>query len=461
MRTMKLHLFNTFGRRKEQFQPVKSFIRMYVCGPTVYDHAHIGHARSYIFFDVVKRFLEYTGFDVLMVRNYTDVDDKIIKRAKELKKNEREIAERYIASFEEDMKKLKVKDPEVKPRVTDHIGEIIETVAKLVEKGFAYITPDGVYFHVPSFKDYGKLSGKNIEQLKSGARVEPSRYKKHPLDFALWKNTQEGIQWDSPWGKGRPGWHIECSVMSSLYLGMPFDIHGGGEDLIFPHHENEIAQAEAAHGKKFVNYWLHNGFVKLRGEKMSKSLGNVWLIKEALKEHRPEEIRYLMLSSHYRSPIEIDEEKLKISSSSVERIASTFQDITNAGVNPQAPLETQEKILSLKNRFIEALSEDFNTPKAIAVVHEFVNSVAEMIKEKKVPPQALDFMEAVENILGIVPETGKNEKMDNLMEVILSIREKLRKEKRYDLADAIREELSSIGIEVKDTPSGPIWNIKK
>ncbi|HIP89105.1 MAG TPA: cysteine--tRNA ligase, partial [Thermococcus paralvinellae] len=297
-----MKIYNTLTKQKEEFKPLKEGeVRMYVCGPTVYDYTHLGHARTYIAFDVIRRYLEHRGYTVLMVMNFTDIDDKIIRRAQETGEDPKELAEKFLKYFLEDMKALKVKPADIYPRVTEHIQDIIKFVEKLEEKGYAYEGSDGVYFEVQKFKDYGKLSGIKLEELRKGARVEPGEGKRNPEDFALWKKAKPGEpKWDSPWGEGRPGWHIECSTMSTKYLGEQFDIHGGGNDLIFPHHENEIAQTEACTGKRWVRYWLHTGFVMVKGEKMSKSLGNFVTIRELLQRYSPEVIRFFVLQKHYR-----------------------------------------------------------------------------------------------------------------------------------------------------------------
>ncbi len=326
---MAIRIYNTQTRQKEEFRPLREGeVRMYVCGPTVYDYTHIGHARTYIAFDVVRRYFEHKGYTVMMVMNFTDIDDKIIRRANETGENPRELAEKFLRYFLEDMGALKVKPADIYPRVTEHIGDIVNFIKKLEERGYAYEGGDGVYFEVKKFKDYGKLSGIKVEDLVKGARVEPGEGKRNPEDFALWKKAKPGEpKWESPWGEGRPGWHIECSTMSTKYLGESFDIHGGGNDLIFPHHENEIAQTEACTGHEWVRYWMHTGFLMVNGEKMSKSLGNFTTIREALKRYDPEVIRLFVLQRHYRSPLDYTEEGMEHAKNNLERLYNTLENI--------------------------------------------------------------------------------------------------------------------------------------
>ena len=370
-----IKLTNTLTERKEEFKPLENrTVKMYVCGPTVYDHAHVGHARSAVVFDVIRRWLEYRGYKLIFVRNYTDIDDKIIRRAKEEGIAWYEVAQKYIDSYEEDMKALNVKEPTYKPRVTQHIREIVEMIDGLIEKGYAYESEGNVYFSVEKFPQYGKLSKRRVEELLAGARVEPGEGKRNPLDFALWKRSKEGEPgWESPWSYGRPGWHIECSVMSMKYLGETMDIHGGGLDLIFPHHENEIAQSEAYTGKTFARYWVHNGFVMVNREKMSKSLGNFFTVKEILSQFSPDTLRLFLLSTHYRSPIDFSLDRLKEAESSLKRLIN-FLNIREL-IEPVESVEGEGEPISVeayRKEFESAMDDDFNTAKALGVLFELL-----------------------------------------------------------------------------------------
>ncbi|WP_456407959.1 cysteine--tRNA ligase, partial [Thiolapillus sp.] len=355
---MTLQIYNDLHNRKEDFQPIEpGKVRMYVCGMTVYDYCHLGHARMLVVFDVVYRYLQARGYDVTYVRNITDIDDKIIQRANERSEPFTELTQRFIDAMHEDLDALGVLPPTIEPRATGHMPEILEMIQRLIDRGHAYVTESGdVYYSVTSFKDYGQLSGKSIEDLKAGARVESSDEKRDPLDFALWKAAKPGEPaWDSPWGKGRPGWHIECSAMSTKALGDTFDIHGGGADLTFPHHENEIAQSEGATGHHFVNYWMHNGFVRVNDEKMSKSLDNFFTIREIMAHYRPEEIRYFILTSHYRSPLNYDEEHLLNARQALTRFYTALRGL------PEAESGEAEDYVQAFNK---AMDDDFNTPEA-------------------------------------------------------------------------------------------------
>ncbi len=467
-----IKVYNTLTERKEEFIPLEDRkVKMYVCGPTVYDHAHIGHARSAVVFDVIRRWLEFRGYEVIYVRNYTDIDDKIIKRAKEENIPWYEVSRKYIQSYEEDMKALNVKEPTYKPKVTEHIKEIIEVVEGLIAKGFAYQSNGDVYFSVESFPDYGKLSKRNIKELLAGARIEPGENKKNPLDFALWKSSKEGEPgWESPWGYGRPGWHIECSVMSMKYLGETMDIHGGGLDLIFPHHENEIAQSESYTGKTFARHWIHNGFVMVNREKMSKSLGNFLTVKDILKEFPPDVLRLFLISTHYRSPIDFSFERLKESERGLQRIMNF---ISSKPIIEKLP-ETEGSGESLdvdayRKEFELSMDDDFNTAKAIGILFELIKRANQLkdraIKENKVTKeeklQLLESIETVENLLKSLGFYLKEEREsgieDKLIKLLIDIRAELRRRKAFDLADEIRERLSDMGISLEDLPSGTIY----
>ena len=467
-----IKVFDTLTEEKREFKPLEDkIVRMYVCGPTVYDHAHIGHARSAVVFDVIRRWLEYKGYKVIYVRNYTDVDDKIIKRSKEEGIPWYEVAEKYIKSYEEDMRALNVKEPTYKPRVTEHIREIIEMIDGLIDKGYAYEADGDVYFSVEKFPEYGKLSKRKIDELIAGARIEPGEKKRNPLDFALWKKSKEGEPgWESPWGIGRPGWHIECSAMSMKYLGETMDIHGGGLDLIFPHHENEIAQSEAYTGKTFVRYWIHNGFVMVNKEKMSKSLGNFFTIKDILKEFSPDVLRLFLISTHYRSPIDFSFERLKEAERSLSRLLNFVESRKIIEELPTLEEKGEElNIESFRLEFESAMDDDFNTAKALGVLFELVKSVNLLkdraIKENKVAVsekrallEAIDFVENILKFLGFKLEREKEKGMeDELIKLLIEVRGELRKRKAFDLADLIRDRLKELGIILEDLPSGTIY----
>jgi cysteinyl-tRNA synthetase len=485
-RRMGLKIYNTLTRRKEDFEPiVPGKVRMYVCGVTVYDMCHIGHARSMVLFDVIYRYLLTKGYEITYVRNFTDVDDKIINRANERGENWRELAERYIKEFYIDMDALGVWRPSIEPKATEHITQIQSLISKLLETEHAYEVDGDVMFSIDTFRGYGKLSGKRTEELISGARVEIDEKKQNPLDFALWKAAKPGEPfWESPWGLGRPGWHIECSAMSTHYLGDGFDIHGGGEDLTFPHHENEIAQSEAATGTKFVKYWIHNGFVKIRSEKMSKSLGNVLNIRDILKTVRPEALRLFLLSSHYRSPLDYSEISIRESSIALERLygaTAALQDLMDAGGTSE---ELPEELIGMRERFFEAMDDDFNTPRAVAALFEAaraINRIASMEKTSrdKVPHRDLlskvheEFAGTAEEVLGVLTEDPKKfleaarkAGISELgitveqIEALVAERAEARKKKDFAKADEIRRELDSKGIALDDTPQGTTWKVK-
>ncbi|MCD6420780.1 MAG: cysteine--tRNA ligase [Synergistetes bacterium] len=469
---MAIYLFNTLNRRKEEFIPVSSGkVGMYVCGPTVYNYFHIGNARPFIVFDVFRRYFEFKGFDVTYVENFTDVDDKIINRARELGVSTNEVAERYIKAYFEDADALGIKRASVYPRATEHIGEIVNLIQVLMDKGFAYVVDGDVYYDVMKFDGYGRLSGQSIEQLQSGARIEVDTRKKSPLDFALWKATKEGEPfWDSPWGRGRPGWHIECSAMSMKYLGVPFDIHCGGSDLIFPHHENEIAQSEAATGRKFVNYWLHNAYLLIDQEKMSKSLGNFLTAREALKRYRPMAIRLFMLSAHYRSPINFSDELLRSVESSLQRLQNFFYNIEDMlsrdiMVEPRSKEDftSLELADTLLNEFSSAMDDDFNTPKAVAAVFSTIRELGPYLSsnpKKTVLQKLREALLSVNTVLGIFEEKSKSKDLDvQEIERLIREREEARKNKNWEVADEIRERLREMGVVLEDTKFGTRWKV--
>ncbi len=469
---MMIYITNTMSGEKEEFKPLEDrTVKMYVCGPTVYDHAHIGHARSAVVFDVIRRWLEYRGYKVIYVRNYTDVDDKIIKRAKEEGISWKEVAEKYIASYEEDMKALNVKEPTYKPRVTEHIREIIEMIDGLIEKGYAYEAGGDVYFSVKKFPEYGKLSKRNVEELRAGARIEPGENKKDPLDFALWKKSKEGEPgWESPWGVGRPGWHIECSVMSMKYLGETMDIHGGGLDLIFPHHENEIAQSESYTGKTFARYWVHNGFVMVNKEKMSKSLGNFFTIKEILERFSPDVLRLFLLSTHYRSPIDFSFERLEDAERALKRLLNFLDSLkTIDGIQEVDGEGEPIPVGKYRRMFESAMDDDFNTAKAVGALFELVKRAnllkdralkeGRITKDEKVSfREAVEFVENALRTLGFKLEKERESGLEEkLIELLIEVRGELRKKKEFQLADLIRDRLKELGIALEDLPTGTVY----
>lgn len=478
---MNLNVFNTFSGRKEVFKPIKeNSVGIYVCGVTVYDHCHIGHARSAIVFDVIIRYLTARGYNVTSVKNFTDIDDKIIKKSLEEGISWKEVAEKYIASFYEDMDALHILRPTYEPKATEHIDDMIRLVETLLDKGNAYIIDGDVYFSVESFKGYGELSKRSLEDMLAGARVDINEKKKNPLDFALWKASKPHEPWwDTPFGKGRPGWHIECSAMSTKYLGNPFDIHGGGKDLIFPHHENERAQTEAATGKKFVNYWVHNGFVNIEKEKMSKSLGNILLIKDFIKQFHPETLRLFFLSNHYRSPVDYNEKSIEDADSALYRLYQTLkradETLNEKGVEEKVFGEAEE----LKQKFFDAMDDDFNTALALSYIFELskiINRLVDMQDETNLPLIAYtrSLFLYLSSILGILNDKWetyeKREKKRGLNKVGLELHElerlieeraEARRQRDFKKADNIRNLLSEKGIILQDTPSGTEWRIKK
>lgn len=483
---MTLKIYNTLSRKKEEFQPLKDKkVGIYVCGITAYDLCHVGHARSAVVFDVIAGYLRYLGYDVTYVKNFTDIDDKIIEKARREGSDIKEIAERYILEHDEDMQRLHVAVPDVTPRATENIEGMINLVSTLLEKGLAYVIDGDVYYSVQDFPEYGKLSGRNLEEMMAGARVDINEKKKNPLDFALWKASKEGEPWwESPWGKGRPGWHIECSVMSQRYLGETFDIHGGGEDLIFPHHENEIAQSEGATGKPFARYWLHNGFVRVNSEKMSKSLGNFFTIRDILAKYHPEVLRFFLLQSHYRSPVDFSDAALNEARLGMNRLYATLkalQDISAASSDGSGGtnLTVSEEVEKLRERFIEAMDDDFNTARAIGYLFDAIRAVNAYLagSKKKISPEAAanitgKFIE-IGKVLGIFledPETyllqdrdRETKKRDlNVAEIesLIAERKIARTAKDWQRADEIRKKIAEMGISIRDTAGETIWTIE-
>lgn len=490
-----IKLYNTLTGKKEEFVPIHSGkVTMYACGVTVYDYSHLGHARGAVAFDLIQRYFRRRGFEVKYVRNFTDVDDKIINRAKEESISAADVARKYIEAYQEDMKRLGVDRADVEPKATEHIVEMIEVVRGLLDKGHAYVVDGDVYFKVSSFKEYGKLSKRNLEDLKAGARVEVDERKQDPLDFALWKASKPGEPaWDSPWGPGRPGWHIECTAMGFKHLGKTFDIHAGGKDLVFPHHENEIAQSEAYSGKKFVNYWLHNGFVNINQEKMSKSLGNFFTIRDILDQYDAEVVRLFLLSTHYRSPIDFSDANLKDARAGLDRFYTMKEGALKflAGKNPPAvkPEEVvesvdrslYEKIVTLPKAFEEAMDDDFNTAFAIGLIYDLVRDINKFLADADrkndaaayiVLSQALASFDNVSRTLGIFlrkPEEwfkegrladGKVTLSVERIEELIHLRNEARARKDWSEADRVRQILDEGGVALYDRPDGTVWKPK-
>ena len=454
-----MKIFNTLTGEKEEFSPQRDEIKMYVCGVTPYDHSHVGHAMSYIVFDVIKRYLTFKGYRVRHVQNFTDVDDKIIARSQRLGISATELADQYIQTYFKDMDSLNIEPAEVYPRVTGEIDEIIRLVQTVMDNGFAYGSGGDVYFRASRFEGYGKLSGRTLEGMLAGARVEVSETKEHPMDFVLWKGAKPGEPaWDSPWGKGRPGWHIECSAMALKYLGAPLDIHGGGQYLIFPHHENEIAQSEAATGVvPFANYWVHNGLLQLGEEKMSKSLGNLVTIDEVLEQVSPDGLRLFVLSSHYHGPLNYTDDAM----ASWERGAQRLREAAKLG--SRGAKESSVETSSYRQRFEEAMDDDFNSPKAIAVLFDLVKEINRGRERGEDLSPAQETMTSLATVLGLtLKETSRDNTHDSapFIELLLDLRTDLRKAKAYDLADKVRDKLGELGVIVEDSPQGTSWKQK-
>jgi cysteinyl-tRNA synthetase len=479
---MAIRVYNTLGRKKETFEPLEpGKVRMYVCGPTVYDSCHIGHARSVIVFDVIARYLRTKGYDVTYVRNFTDIDDKIIDKANRLSISPQEVAEKYIREFYEDMDALNVERADIEPMATAHIGQIISFIEHLMARGFAYRVDGDVYFPVEKFEQYGKLSGRNLEEMEAGARVDIDQRKRNPFDFVLWKSSKPGEPaWKSPWGMGRPGWHIECSAMGHEYLGETFDIHGGGKDLTFPHHENEIAQSEALFQKPFVRYWIHNGFVNIDQEKMSKSLGNFLMIKDVVKAYHPEAIRLFLLSNHYRSPIDFSDKAMDEAASGLDKIYALLQRIDEkVGMAAVANVEPGD----CWQRFCEAMDDDFNSARGIGILFDTVRKINRQMDQHhgKLPSELNDTARTargdimrIGQILGILmvsPETYFDQKRSQTLkekaidsqfvESLLQQRNEARRAKNWELADNIRKQLQDMNITLEDRPEGTVWKVIK
>jgi cysteine--tRNA ligase len=460
-----MKILNTLTRRKEEFVPInEGKVGIYVCGPTVYDYIHIGNARPMIVFDTLRRYLEYKGYDVNYVSNFTDVDDKIIKRANEEGVDASVISERYIAEVKKDMAALNVREATTHPKATEEIPDMIEMVKTLIEKEYAYEVNGTVYFRTRKFKDYGKLSKKNIDDLRSGNRdllVSGVDEKEDPLDFVLWKPKKEGEpSWPSPWGDGRPGWHLECSVMSKKYIGDVIDIHAGGEDLVFPHHENEIAQSEAANGTEFARYWMHNGFLKINNEKMSKSLGNFFTVREIAEKYPLQVIRFFMLSAHYRSPLNFSADLVEASKNGLERILTAVDRLKSiSGTEGEVDKAVADEMDAFVKKYEAAMDDDLNTADAISVIFELVKYANVNVTEESTNATVelvLNTVTKLCDILGIITEK-KKEILDSDIEALIEERQAARKAKNFARADEIRDQLSDMGIILEDTREGVKW----
>lgn len=460
-----MKIYNTLTRSKEEFTPLNpDLVTIYICGPTVYNYIHIGNARPMVVFDTLRKYMEYRGYKVKYVQNFTDVDDKIINRAKEEHLTALEVSEKYIEEYFKDADALMVKRADVHPKVSDHINEIINFVQTLIDKGYAYEADGDVYFITRKFSEYGKLSRQNIDDLEAGARIAIGEVKLDPLDFALWKaqKTEDEIAWDSPWGKGRPGWHIECSAMAKKHLGETIDIHAGGEDLQFPHHENEIAQSECCNDKAFARYWMHNGFITIDKEKMSKSKGNFFTVRDILEKYTGTEIRFFILSGHYRGPIDFSPEHMDQARAGLERILNCRDDLIfttengSDGEMSQEEKETAEKFNSYREDFIKAMDDDLNTADGITAIFELVTEINTALRggaSKAFATEALKVLEELANVISILPEKEDNS-VSAEVEALIAERQAARAEKNFAKADEIRDKLKEMGITLKDTPQG-------
>ena len=476
-----MKLYNTMTNKIEEFKTIEeNKVKMYVCGPTVYNYIHLGNARPIVVFDTLARYFKYKGMEVNYVQNFTDVDDKIINKSMEEGTSASEISEKYIKYFFEDISKLNILENVKRPKVTENMSEVIEIIQKLIDNGFAYEKDGDVYFEVKKYKDYGKLSNQKIEELELGARIDVSEIKKNPVDFALWKKKKDGEPfWESPWGQGRPGWHIECSAMAKKYLGDTFDIHGGGQDLVFPHHENEIAQSKCAYHGNFANYWLHNGFIQINGDKMSKSLGNFFLLREILEKFSGNVVRLFILSTHYRKPINFSFENMEDTKKALQNIVKSmnkFENIVEKYKNEKIEnvkiSEFSQKIDEFDKKFEEAMDEDMNTPQALATIFDQIRETNKFISTNESEFSIIYFeikksyeslKEKIENVFGIAIETenavkeedGENmELTKKLIELLIKLRSEARSEKNFKLSDEIRNELKALGVEIKDNKDG-------
>ncbi|MBI6874296.1 cysteine--tRNA ligase [Clostridium aciditolerans] len=462
-----MKVFNTMTRRKEEFIPLtEGEVKMYVCGPTVYNFFHIGNARTFVVFDTVRRYFEYRGYKVRFIQNFTDIDDKMIKRANEENITVKELGDRFIKEYYQDADNLNIERATVNPRATEYIGEIISFVKDLVDKGYAYETNGDVYFNTKKFNDYGKLSGQNLEELQAGARIDIDERKKDPMDFAIWKSQKPGEPaWESPWGMGRPGWHIECSCMAYKLLGETIDIHAGGSDLAFPHHENEIAQSEARTGKSFAKYWMHSAFVNVNNQKMSKSLNNFFTAREILEKYEPDVIRLFMLSGHYRTQINFSVELLESTKSALDRLYNAISILENLlGEVKIEQLTDDEKqyikdLASYKEKYIEKMDDDFNTADAISTIFDLVRDINTNLgvdSSKELVNYSLNLIRELGSPLGILQKSTKGS-LEEEIEKLIEERQQARKNKDWALSDKIRDDLKARGIVLEDTPQGVRW----
>lgn len=476
-----MKLYNTMTNKIEEFKTIEeNKVKMYVCGPTVYNYIHLGNARPIVVFDTLARYFEHKGMEIEFVQNFTDVDDKIINKSMEEGTSASEVSEKYIKYFFEDISKLNILESVKRPKVTENMVEIIEIIQKLIDNGFAYEKDGDVYFEVKKYKDYGKLSNQKIEELELGARIDVSEIKKNPVDFALWKKKKDGEPfWESPWGQGRPGWHIECSAMAKKYLGDTFDIHGGGQDLVFPHHENEIAQSKCAYHGNFANYWLHNGFIQINGDKMSKSLGNFFLLREILEKFSGNVVRLFILSTHYRKPINFSFENMEDTKKALQNIVKSmnkFENIVekykNEKIESVKNSEFSQKIDEFDKKFEEAMDEDMNTPQALATIFDQIRETNKFISTNESEFSTIYYeikksydslKEKIENVFGIAieaknalkEEDGENmELTKKLIELLIKLRSEARSKKNFKLSDEIRDELKALGVEIKDNKDG-------
>ncbi|CAH0175721.1 cysteine--tRNA ligase [Peribacillus simplex] len=462
---MAIKIYNTATRKKEIFVPIEEGkVKMYVCGPTVYNYIHIGNARPAIVFDAVRRYLDYRGYDVQFVSNFTDVDDKLIRAAKELGEDVPTISERFIKAYFEDVSALGCKKADAHPTVMENMDAIIEFISALIEKGFAYESEGDVYYRTRKFEGYGKLSHQSIDELRVGARIEIGEKKQDALDFALWKKAKDDeISWESPWGKGRPGWHIECSAMVKKYLGDTIDIHAGGQDLAFPHHENEIAQSEALTGKTFANYWMHNGYINIENEKMSKSLGNFVLVHDIIQKHDPQVLRFFMLSVHYRHPINYSEEVLENVKASLDRLRTSYQNLKHRLQVSDGLTENNdvwlEKLNELHEQFIKEMDDDFNTANAISILFELSKQANYYLMEKNTDKEVIEaFLDKFNNLFSVLGLSLEEEGLlDEEIEGLIQQRIQARKDRNFGLSDEIRDRLKNMNIILEDTPQGTRW----
>lgn len=461
-----MKIYNTLTRKKEEFVPMdRNNVKMYSCGPTVYDYFHIGNARPFIVFDTMRRYLEYTGCKVTFVQNFTDIDDKMIKRANAEGITVKELGERFIAEYFEDSHALGIHEATIHPKATENIDAIIAIVEKLIEKGYAYEVDGNVYFSTKKFREYGKLSKQPLEDLEAGARIDVNEHKQDAMDFALWKAQKPGEPaWESPWGMGRPGWHIECSAMANKYLGETIDLHSGGQDLIFPHHENEIAQSECANGKPFANYWMHNGYININNQKMSKSLGNFFTVRDIRKKYDSEVIRFFMLSAHYRNPINFADTLMEQAKSAVERVYTCIENLEfiagNADADKAMSAEVETKLGEFKQKFIDAMDDDLNTAGAIGAIFEivyFANTALTAESAKADIDATLALIRELGEVLGLFMKSTKKS-IDEEIEALIEERNQARKEKNWAKADEIRDKLKAMNIVLKDTPNGVQWS---